>query len=436
MSIALPAPTRTPGATRPPATGPAGPPRPTANRPPAPAAQAVRPGRDPFVDGVRAVGTLLVVALHWLMVEATWDGRELVVGNALAHGWAWLLTWAQPLPLLFFAAGAAARYDRVRHPEQPGWRFAGVRLLRMARPVAVFAGAWALLVTVLPGLGVPAAAVDRAARIVPQPLWFLGVQIALLALTPVLLRALRRWGAARVLGVAVALPLLVDVLRFSDAVALPGAPNVLLVWAVPFLGGLLYADRRLVTGAGPRPPRAPGLVVLALLAGGGLVATAALLAAGPYPVSLIGMPGDALSNLAPPTAPVVTFAVAQVAAALLVRDRVAGWAAGSRVVRWVGARSMGLYLWHLTAMFAVAGVVLLGLGQALPEPWTGDWWVSRAGYLGAAALVLAALVAAASRVERGRRRPGPTPVRRDHPRAGVAAPEPGGITRSAAPATR
>ena len=367
---------------------------------PAPPARS-RARRDPFVDGVRAVGILLVVALHWLMVEATWDGRTLVVGNALAHGGAWLLTWLQPLPLLFFAAGAAARYDLDRHPGEPGWRFAGVRLLRMARPVAVFAALWALLLAALPLLGVPAGAVDRVARIVPQPLWFLAVQVGLLALTPALLRVLRRWGAARVLLVAAALPVVVDLLRFSDEVALPGAPNVLLVWAVPYLGGLVYAARRL---AAPEIVAARDLVpertVLTLLALGGLATTVLLLAVGPYPRSLIGMPGDAISNLAPPTAPVVGFAVAQVAGALLVRDAVARWAAGSRLVRWAGARSMGLYLWHLTAMFAVSGVVLLGTGQALPQPWTWDWWATRASYLGAAGVVLAGLVVAAGAVDR------------------------------------
>jgi peptidoglycan/LPS O-acetylase OafA/YrhL len=309
-----------------------------------------------------------------------------------------LLTWLQPLPLLFFAAGAAARYDLVRHPDQPGWRFAGVRLLRMARPVAVLAGVWVALLVALPAAGVPEGAVERVARIVPQPLWFLGVQLGLLALTPLLLRALRRWGAARVLLVAAALPVVVDLLRFSDEVALPGAPNILLVWAVPYLGGLVYAERRLRPV--PRRDEVPERTVLALLAAFGLGVTVLLLVVGPYPVSLIGMPGDALSNLAPPTAPVVGFAVAQVAAALLVRDALARWAERSRVVAWVGARSMGLYLWHLTAMFAVAGVVLLGVGEVLPEPWTWDWWTSRAAYLGAAGVVLAGLVAGAARLER------------------------------------
>lgn len=366
--------------------------RPTRPAPVAAPSVGTRPPRDGFVDGVRVIGTLLVVALHWVMVEATWTGGELVVGNALAHGSAWLITWLQPLPILFFAAGAAARYDLFRHPGQAGWRFAGSRLVRMGRPVLVLVGVWLALLLVLPALGVPEQSVQRAARIVPQPLWFLAVQLGLLALTPWLVRLLHRHGA-RLLVLVAAAPFVVDLLRFSDELPVPGAPNILLVWAVPYLAGLLYAERRAIGGS---VASRPALLVLAL---GGLAATAGLLLLGPYPSSLIGMPGDTISNLAPPTAPVVTFAVAQVAAVLLVRDAVAAWAARSRLVTWVNARSMGLYLWHLTAMFVVAGVVLLGIGQALPEPWTWDWWTTRPAYLGASAAVLVGLVALAGRAE-------------------------------------
>src|SRR5690554_3943843 len=66
-------------------------------------------GRDVFIDAVRALGTISIVTVHWLMPEATWDGVTLTVGNALGHGHAWILTWLlQALPLMFFAAGAAA----------------------------------------------------------------------------------------------------------------------------------------------------------------------------------------------------------------------------------------------------------------------------------------------------------------------------------------
>lgn len=362
--------------------------------------------RDPFVDGIRVLGILLVIALHWTMVEAHWDGQHFTVGNALSHGVGWLLTWLQPLPVLFFAAGAAAQYDLARHPDLSGWKFTGVRVQRLARPVGIFLGIWAALVVALPRMGVPWAMIDRAAHIVPQPLWFLAVQVALLLVTPLMRRMITRWGGTRVLVVAATLPFIVDLLRFTQGAHLVGSLNLLLVWAVPYLGGLLYAMRR---SAPPTPPRREGLserTWLALLGGAGLFVTIILIIAGPYLASLIGMPGDAISNLAPPTAPVVSFCVAQVAAVLLARDAITAWAGRSTMVRWTNAHSMGLYLWHLTAMFAVVGLVLIVVGQELPTPWTWAWWTSRPSYVLVAALLLTAFVGIAQRTENAlRRRP-------------------------------
>ncbi|WP_263119023.1 acyltransferase [Cellulomonas sp. RIT-PI-Y] len=330
-------------------------------------ARPAPPARDPYVDGIRAVGILAVVALHWSMVEASWDGDRLVIGNALGHGWAWLLTWSQPLPVLFFAAGVAARH---------GWRraasahsFLTARVRAMLPALGGFALIWAGLVVVLPLLGIPDTAVRQVARIAPQPLWFLGVQVVLLALTPVLVRAGERWGW-RVPVALGAAALAVDLLRFGAGIGQVSMANLVLVWAVPYVIGLLDAEARMAGRAGS-PRRA------ALVAVGGLAATVVLIVCGPYPVSLIGMPGDAVSNLAPPTAPVLTFAVAQVAFALALRPRLAGRAARSPLVAWANARSMGLYLWHLTAMFLLTGLVLFGFRLSVPEPWTAGWWLTR-----------------------------------------------------------
>jgi len=56
--------------------------------------------------------------------------------------------------------------------------------------------------------------------------------------------------------------------------------------------GFLYADGSLL-----RAGRRVGL----WLAGGGLTGVIALSAFGPYPVSMVGMPGERVSNMAPPT---------------------------------------------------------------------------------------------------------------------------------------
>lgn len=373
----------TPTPVRPPSR-----PRPVAAAPrPAP-----RPPRDHAVDAARALGTLAVVLLHWVMVEAAWDGTTLRVGNALAHGHAWLLTWLNPLPVLFFAAGAAAAYDVARRPETSGRALALRRLRALVRPVGALAAFWAGAALLLPLLGVAPGALTTAALIVVQPLWFLPVYLAAVMMAPGLLRAMGPEARGGV-GVVAALTigaLALDAARWTTGDVRFGWPTLVVGWAVPFALGLLHARRR---AAGRPLPRGAGVGLLV----GGLLATVLLVAAGPYPVSLIGMPGDAVSNLGPPTAPVVTFAIAQVGLVVATSRGLAALGVRSRLLRSVGAHSMPIYLWHLTAAFAVTGVVVLGLGQELPASWGWDWWTTRPAFLGACALVLGGLVALAGR---------------------------------------
>ena len=371
---------------------------------PAPTTARLQPRRDVFVDAVRAVGTTCVVVLHWLMAEAAWDGRTLQVGNALGHGWAWVLTWVgQALPLLFFAAGAAAAYERAAGVPgvAPRWPVVvGRRVRAVVRPVAAFAVAWAVAVGALLAAGVPHDAVLRLARMAPQLLWFLGLWVVLLAVVPMLQAAWRRW-RWRVLAVAVALPLGVDLLRFTAGADRLAWANLLLVWTVPFLAGIAYATDR----AARRPAAGGGRAALALGVLAGLAAMVLLVVLGPYPPSMVGMPGDAISNLGPPTAPVVAQAVAQVCAVVLLRPVLVRWARSARggaVVRGLARRAMTVYLWHLTAMFTVVGVVLVGMGHRLPEPWSADWWASLPTWFAAYGLVLAGLVALFGRFERHR----------------------------------
>ncbi|MBD5786352.1 acyltransferase family protein [Cellulosimicrobium terreum] len=400
-------------------------------------APASRPQRDAFVDAVRALATLSVLTVHWLMADATWDGETLRIGNALVHGAGWAVTWLlQVLALLFFAAGASAAYGLVRRPDDvpaarrggpsdvlgrgvlgavgadlaDGWRLVLHRLRRLLRPVGVFAVAWVVAIVVLLVGGLPGGAVRALATLAPQLLWFLAIYLVLLALTPLLRRALHAagwWGVA----LLTAAPLAVEALRFGAGLERLALVDVVLVWAVPYAIGLLYADVR----SGIRVLRRGRVVPVAVLpsravlVGVGLAAAAfaaLLVALGPYPASLIGMPGDTMSNLGPPTAPVVLHAVALVAFALASRDLLARWAhgRGRKVVAGLAARSMTVYLWHVTAMIVVVAVVLVGLGERLPDPGSADWWASRPVWFGAFALVLLGISRVVGRFESPRRR--------------------------------
>lgn len=113
------------------------------------------------------------------------------------------------------------------------------------------------------------------------------------------------------------------------------------------------------------------------------------------------MPGDAISNLAPPTAPAVAHAVAQVCMVLLAREAIVRWATGPgrSVVAWLSRRSMTVYLWHLTAMFIVVGLVMVLGGEPLPAPWSAEWWGSRPVWFVAFGLTLSGLVVIFGRFE-------------------------------------
>ncbi|MEU2095960.1 acyltransferase family protein [Streptomyces globisporus] len=351
--------------------------------------------RDRYVDLLR-VGSLGAVVLgHWLMAAVTPDG----VGNLLAvvpalQPLTWLL---QVMPVFFFVGGFshALSYRSLLRKRPEGSEdsvysaFLRARLQRLLRPTMVFVLVWgaaALLVQLLGGGG---GLTGVTLRMVTQPLWFIGIYLAMVAFTPPLLRLHERygWGAfAGLAGAAVA----VDVLRFAAGVPYVEFLNFAFVWLAVHQLGFLRADGRI------RLRRA------ALLAGGGLIAATALVALGPYPLSMVGMPGEKVSNMAPPTLALLAHGLWLVGAVELLRAPAARLLERPRVWRTVVAANgvaMTAFLWHLTAMFGVYGA-LLALDVDLPEPASAAWWTQVPLRLALAAALTAALVTAFRTFER------------------------------------
>ncbi|MFD3999473.1 acyltransferase family protein [Streptomyces rubiginosohelvolus] len=351
--------------------------------------------RDRYVDLLRVASLGAVVLGHWLMAAVTPDG----VGNLLAvvpalQPLTWLL---QVMPVFFFVGGFshALSYRSLLRKRPEGSEdsvysaFLRARLQRLLRPTMVFVLVWgaaALLVQLLGGGG---GLTGVTLRMVTQPLWFIGIYLAMVAFTPPLLRLHERygWGAfAGLAGAAVA----VDVLRFAAGVPYVEFLNFAFVWLAVHQLGFLRADGRI------RLRRA------ALLAGGGLVTAAALVALGPYPLSMVGMPGEKVSNMAPPTLALLAHGLWLVGAVELLRAPVARLLERPRVWRTVVAANgvaMTAFLWHLTAMFGVYGA-LLALDVDLPEPASAAWWAQVPLRLALAAALTAALVAAFRTFER------------------------------------
>ncbi|WDG30758.1 acyltransferase [Streptomyces sp. CA-278952] len=349
--------------------------------------------RDRYVDLLRVASLGAVVLGHWLMAAVTPDG----VGNLLAvvpalQPLTWLL---QVMPVFFFVGGFshALSYRSLLRKRPAGSEdsvysaFLRARLQRLLRPTMVFVLVWgaaALLVQLLGGGG---GLTGVTLRMVTQPLWFIGIYLAMVAFTPPLLKLHERYGWGAFAGLAGA-ALAVDVLRFAAGVPYVEFLNFAFVWLAVHQLGFLRADGRI---------RRP-----ALLAGAGLVAAGALVAFGPYPLSMVGMPGEKVSNMAPPTLALLCHGLWLVGAVELLRTPAARLLERPRVWRTVVAANgvaMTAFLWHLTAMFGVYGA-LLALDVELPEPASAAWWAQVPLRLALAAALTAGLVAAFRAFER------------------------------------
>ncbi|MFF3512049.1 acyltransferase [Streptomyces sp. NPDC002573] len=343
--------------------------------------------RDRYVDLLRAGSLGVVVLGHWLMAAVSVDtAGQVQVGNLLAlQPRLQPLTWLfQVMPVFFYVGGFAhalsCRSVRRKNPKAYS-AFLRARLRRLLRPTVVFIGVWGAAALVLQLAGAGGGLLDIALRLVAQPLWFVGIYLAMVAFTPPLLRLHERWGWG-VFGGLVAAAVAVDVLRFGLGVPYVEFLNFAFVWLAIHQLGFLRADGRL------RRPY--------LLAGAGLVGAVLLVAYGPYPLSMVGIPGERISNMAPPTLALLCHGLWLVGAVELLRAPVARWLRRPRVWRAVvtaGGVSMTAFLWHLTAMLGVYGV-LLAAGVRMPEPGSGVWWIQVPLRLTAAATLTAVLVAA------------------------------------------
>lgn len=344
--------------------------------------------RDRAMDLLRVVSIGVVVLGHWLMAAVVVgpDGA-VTVGNAVASapGLAYL-TWVLQVVPVFFLVGGFAHARALRRPK-PYADFVRGRVARLLRPVAVLAGVWTVLAALVGLAGLDRGVLAVALRTVPQPLWFLGVYLGVVGLAPAMLRWHRRSGAAVPVALGAA-TVAVDLVRFGLGMPGVGALNLAFVWLAVHQLGFLLSDGL---------PRRAG----ALLAGGGLAALVLLTAYGPYPTSMVGLPGDPVSNVGPPTAALLAQAVLLTGLVVLVRPVLARRCASRRLWTVVVAANgvvMTVFLWHLTALFALTAATL----PVAPAPASAAWWASRPLWIVACGLLLLPLVAAFRAAERPR----------------------------------
>nr|WP_181138872.1 acyltransferase [Streptomyces sp. Ru72] len=365
--------------------------------------------RDRAVDALRALAILGVVLGHWLVTALVADGGSLRTASPL-HFMPWLapISWVfQTLAVFFLVGGHVATkgYASARARGVTYGQWLRTRLTRLFKPVAAVVTLWTVAACGLLATGADAGTVHTLVKLALSPLWFLLVFAALTAATPLLTRLNPLWPLAVVLHV--------DIVRFGlGGPSWLGWVNLPAGWLVPYTLGAAWTRGELES-------RRAGRVLLA----GGAAATAVLVTWAGYPASMVGVPGEPVSNLNPPTLAAVTFGLAQCGLALLLRERLRRAMRGPlawTAVALVNLSAMTIFLWHQTALMATTATGLLagrlpGL-HTVPDNLT--WVAARLAWLPVFASALTVCWAAFRACEQGGTRRPSRVVRSHRPGAG------------------
>ena len=355
--------------------------------------------RNRYVDFLRAISMLVVIVGHWLAAAPYFDATSTLTTShilTVAPWTAWLTWIVQVMPIFFmvggYANGISWRAARRDHKSYAAWLEG--RLRRLVWPILPPLVVWVAIVAIEYARGVRPELISYGSRVAFIPLWFLAVYIGIVLLVPATEAAWNRFGM-RSFWALTAAAAAVDVMYFAVGLRWLGFANYLFVWGAIFMLGYAWLDERfserrtLLVGA------ALGFALLLLL-----------VHIGPYPVAMIGVPGDPISTTTPPKVTLIALATMQGGLLLAAQAPARRWLAG-RVV-WTATVAMNgsimtLFIWHLTATILVVLAAYLAGGFGLRlEPGSSEWWWSRFPWLAANAMALIPLVVAFGRFERPR----------------------------------
>ncbi len=351
--------------------------------------------RNRYADLLRVVAIFAVVYGHWVLTDITYSGGRLSGLDALEYvAWGrWVTLPLQVMPVFFLVGGYANAVSwTAHHARGETWttwvRGRGMRLLW---PVSVYVAVAAVAAGAAMADGVPSGELAQAGWLIALHLWFLPVYLLLIAVTPVMLAAQRRWRLVVPAAMAVAAAC-VDAFVLGPRLPVIGFANYFLVWGSAHQWGFAWHD-----GSLTRDRWRPWL-----LAGAGLALLAGLLAWGPFPVDMIGA-GERVTNTGPPSVALLALAGTQTGLLLAAEPAVNRLLARERwwrLFRWLNPKVMTIYLWHM-APVAIAAVSLYPTGLMPQAPiGSAHWWVLRLAWFAVLTVLLVPLVAAVTWAER------------------------------------
>lgn len=350
-------------------------------------ADRTREDRNRYADFLRVLAIAAVVMGHWLVIDVQLVDGLPVGTNVLTEApWTHWGTWVfQVIPLFFLVGGYANsvswRAHRDREEDWASWLRR--RSLRLIWPTGLFIAAGLALVPLAVWLGAPEELVSEAAWVVTIILWFLAVYLAVAILTPLAMGAHDRWGTRFIIAMVIAV-VAGDAASFLADNEMFALANYPLVWGIFHQIGFTWHQQQL--------PDKRTTWALAAAAGLALVAVVVW---GPYPVSMVGVPGAEVHNTGPPTLALLLFGLTLIGVALALRTRLEPWL--ERSLAWpfvVGGNLvvMSVFLWHVIPVVMLAAIMST-FGLTLPgEPGTATWLAYRPLWVFMLALLLVPVI--------------------------------------------
>ena len=353
--------------------------------------------RNRYVDFLRAVSICAVVFGHWLMAAPYVNGGLITISNMLEHQeWTRWLTWAFQVMPVFFLVGGYSNGISWQSAQRKGRTYSEwlqVRLLRLIGPVLPLIVMWIILAAGAQWIGLRPEMVRVASQMAFIPVWFLAVYVVVVVLVPVTFAAWERYGLWSFWALALA-AVLDDILFFAADLRALGWLNYVFVWFAVHQLGYAWRDGYL---AGARQ----GLTWVL----GGIVALVGLITIGPYPVSMVGVPGQEISNTQPPKIAMLVLGIVQCGLLLSIETPMRRWLSRARpwtAVVLVNGMIMTVFLWHLTASTLAIGCALwfndVGL-QATPG--SSVWWAIRPVWIACYLIALLPFALGFGQFERG-----------------------------------
>lgn len=340
-------------------------------------AEQTPPERNRYVDLLRALSIAAVVLGHWIMAAPSFQQDGAQMQHLLdIQPWSRWLTWIfQVMPVFFFVGGFSngVSWESAKRKKLSYGQWLDARLRRLLGPAVPLVILWMALAIVAHKTNVPTEFTRIGSQVSLVPVWFLAIYFVIVMLVPV-----SRWAWNRLGFISVFIPALLaitgDWVFFNTPYTWFGWFNYLFIWGAVHQLGYAWQQDRL-----------PGTLISLVCAGAGLVALLCLTKFGPYPLSLVGVPSEDISNTTPPKLPLIALATTQIGLLLAMEKRARSWLAGVRpwaATVLVNGLIMPIFLWHSTIMMLLIGASFWLMPILLTAvPGSMEWWAYRPAWV-------------------------------------------------------